>query len=109
MTGEQLDSGVDSIAMCEDRVDQLTGECRGILVALGLGKVPLEDRAGSALAEFRLEDRRQGKASSGALRPLPIAPAGHAPLPRSGSEAVDDDRHALRLEPEQALDRGRNR
>jgi hypothetical protein len=54
------DLGVDRVAVLDDRGHQLAGERRRIRVAFLLGEVPLEDRVGGALAEIRLEDRREG-------------------------------------------------
>ena len=61
--------------MLDDRGHQLARERRGILVAVLLGEVPLEDGVGGALAEIRLEDRREGEP---AARP----PAADAVSPR---------------------------
>ena len=51
--------------MLDDRGHQLARERRRILVALLLGQVPLEDGVGRALAEIRLEDRREGEPATG--------------------------------------------
>jgi hypothetical protein len=48
----------------DDRRDQLTGQCRGCLVALGFGEVPLEDRVGGPLAEIGLEHGCEREATS---------------------------------------------
>jgi len=49
----------------DDRSHQLAGERGRILVAFLLGQVPLEDGVGRALAEIRLEDRREGEPAAG--------------------------------------------
>jgi hypothetical protein len=59
------DLGVDRVAVLDDSGHQLAREGGGILVAFFLGEVPLEDRVGGALAEIRLEDRREGEPATG--------------------------------------------
>jgi hypothetical protein len=59
------DLGVDLVAVLDDRRDQLAGERRRVLVAFRLGQMPLEDGVGRALAEIRLEDRREGEPATG--------------------------------------------
>jgi hypothetical protein len=59
------DLGVDRVAVLDDRGNQFAGERGGIRVAFLLGKVSLEDRVGGALAEIRLEDRREGEPATG--------------------------------------------
>ncbi len=51
--------------MLDDGRDELAGECRRVRVALLLGEVTLEDGIGGALAEIRLEDRREGEPATG--------------------------------------------
>jgi len=51
--------------MLDDRGNELAGEGGGILVAFLLGEVALEDGVGRALAEVRLEDRREGEPATG--------------------------------------------
>ena len=50
--------------MGDDGRDELAGQGGGRLVALGLGKVSLEDGLGRPLAEVGLEDRGQRQPAS---------------------------------------------
>ena len=59
------DLGVDPVAVLDDGGHELAGEGGGILVALLLGEVAFEDGVGGALAEIRLEDRREGEPAAG--------------------------------------------
>ncbi len=54
-------------------VDELTGEGRRGLVALGLREMALQDGVGRALAEVGLEDRRQRESTSGPSPTLPVS------------------------------------
>ena len=47
--------------MLDDRGHELASQAGGVLVPLLLGEVPLEDGIGGALAEVRLEDRRESE------------------------------------------------
>jgi hypothetical protein len=51
--------------MLDDRRHELAGEGGGSLVAFLLGEVALEDGVRRALAEVRLEDRREGEPATG--------------------------------------------
>jgi hypothetical protein len=51
--------------MLDDRGHELAGEGGGCLVAFLFGEVALEDGVGRALAEVRLEDRREGEPATG--------------------------------------------
>ena len=59
MGGQQLDAGIDRVAMVDDRCDQLAGELGGLGVARGFSEMSLQDRGRGALAEVGLERRRQ--------------------------------------------------
>ena len=50
--------------MPDDRADQLAGQLRGRLVALGLGEMTLQDRVCRALPEIGLEDGGQRESTS---------------------------------------------
>jgi len=56
---QQLDPGIDGVAMVDDRGDQLAGELGGLGVAPGFGQVSFQDRRRRALPEVGLERRRQ--------------------------------------------------
>ena len=52
------------VAVGDHGIDELAGEGRGRLVALGFGQVALEDGVRRALAEVGLEDRGQRESTS---------------------------------------------
>ena len=58
---------------------EFAGKRRGILVAFLLCEVTLEDRIRGALPEIRLEDRRQGQATTGPPAADPVTPRRHRP------------------------------
>ena len=59
------DLRIDRVAVLDHGRHELAGEGRGILVALLLGQVALEDGVRRALAEVRLEDCRKGEPTTG--------------------------------------------
>ncbi|HEY8988002.1 MAG TPA: hypothetical protein VIM39_03200, partial [Candidatus Limnocylindrales bacterium] len=67
---------------------ELTGQCRGVLVAFLLGQVALEDGIRGALPEIRLEDRREREAATGPPATYPVSPRRHRPA-RSPRQAGD--------------------
>src|SRR5205823_4467457 len=56
-----LDERIDRVAIPGHRIDDLSSQRGSDRVALGLGQMALQDCRRSALAELRLEDRRQGE------------------------------------------------
>jgi hypothetical protein len=75
------DLGIDRVAVLDDRGHQLTGERRRVLVTFLLGQVPLEDGVGGALAEIRLEDRREGEPATGSPAADAVSPRHRRPGP----------------------------
>jgi len=73
------DLRIDLVAVLDDRGHKLAGERRRIRVAFLLGQVPLEDRVGGALAEIRLEDRREGEPATGPPAANAVSPRRHRP------------------------------
>jgi hypothetical protein len=73
------DLGVDRITVLNDRRNELTRECAGILVALLLGQVALEDGVGGSLSEIGLEDRREGEPATGPPAADAVRPRRHRP------------------------------
>jgi hypothetical protein len=64
-----LNRGVDSVPLEHHGVDDPAGQFARRGVAFGLGEVAFQHGRGRALAEVRLEHRRQGEPASGAPRP----------------------------------------
>jgi len=62
-----LDSSVDRVPLGDDDPDDRAGELSRRRVRLGLRELPLQDRGGRALAELRLEHRRERDASARSL------------------------------------------
>jgi hypothetical protein len=73
------DLGVDRITVLDDCRDEVTRECGGILVALLLGQVTLQDRVGRSLAEIGLEDRGEGKSATRSPAADAVSPRRHRP------------------------------
>jgi hypothetical protein len=73
------DLGVDRITVLDDRGDELTRESGGVLVALLLGQVALEDGVSRSLAEVGLEDRREGEPATGPPAADAVSPRRHRP------------------------------
>jgi hypothetical protein len=59
------DLGIDRVAVLDDRGHEFAGEGGSVLVAFLLGQMAFEDGVRRALAEVRLEDRREGEAPTG--------------------------------------------
>jgi hypothetical protein len=62
-----LDSGVDSVTVCDDGCDKVTCEFGRRWITLELAEMTLEDGCRRALSEVGLEDRREREAASRSL------------------------------------------
>jgi hypothetical protein len=81
LRGDDADALVDLVAMGDDGIDQLAGECGGRLVAFRFGEVTLEDCAGGALAEVGLEHGSQGESPPGPSSALLVSLRRHRRSP----------------------------
>jgi len=70
--GQELDSGVDRVPILHHGLDDRAGQVAGCRVGLGLGQLPLEDRACGPLAELGLEDGGEGDAAARPSRADPV-------------------------------------
>jgi hypothetical protein len=77
--GAPGDLGVDRVAVRHLGRHQFSRQRGGILVALFIGEVALEDGIGGALPEIRLEDRREGESPAGPPAAYPVSPRRHRP------------------------------
>jgi len=67
--------------MCDHRDDEFAGQRDGILVALLLRQVTLEDGVGGPLPEVRLEDRGEGQTATGPPAADAVSPRHRRPGP----------------------------